>query len=253
MDLNKDINFSLNPNTLNILYRKYKNFLLPVFIIIGCLVTFFIIVTPQLRALLNTKDQEKLEQQKLQTLKNNYNLLSNMNENSLNSNFQILTKTLPSTKDFAGIVNSISYNSLISGVVVGDFQFNVGDVEKAPEGALFPNLQMKLNISGGPNAIMLFISNLYKSAPLAEVTNIKQSGTIATLSLQFYFKAFPQNSINNDIAISQLLPKDLSLISTISSWSNSSLNSSSSNQLPIISPTSTLEGSLASPSSSSPF
>lgn len=253
MDLNKDINFSLNPNTLNILYRKYKNFLLPVFIIIGCLVTFFIIVTPQLRALLNTKDQEKLEQQKLQTLKNNYNLLFNMNESGLNSNFKVLTKALPSTKDFAGIVNSISYNSLISGVVVGDFQFSVGDVEKAPEGALFPNLQMKLNISGSPKAILLFISNLYKSVPLPEVTNIKQSGATATLSLQFYFKAFPQNSINDDTAISQFSPKDLSLINTISSWDNTSLNFGSSNPLPIISPTPSLEGSPVSSASSSPF
>ena len=64
---------------------------------------------------------------------------------------------------------------------------------------------------------------------------------------------FPQNSINDDIAISQLSPKDLSLISTISSWNNSSLNLGSSNPLPVISPTSTLEESLASPSSSSPF
>lgn len=233
MDLNKDLKFSLNPNTLNILYRKYKKFLLPVFIIIACFVIFVVIVTPQLRALLNSMDQGKIEQQKLQTLKNNYNILSNMNEINLNTNFQSLTKTLPSTKDFAGIINSISYNSLISGVNVGDFQFNVGDVEKAPVGALFPNLQMTLNVSGNSKAILLFISNLYKSVPVAEVTNIKHSGVSATLSLQFYYKAFPQDSINDDIAISQFSPKDLSLINSVSSWNNSSLNTGFSESLPI--------------------
>lgn len=253
MDLNKDIKLSLNPNTLNILYRKYKVFLLPSFIIIGCLVTFIVIVTPQLRALLNSLDQSKIEQQKLQTLKNNYNLLSSMKESNLNTDFQSLTKTLPSKKDFAGIVNSISYNSLISGVVVGDFQFNVGDVEAAPEGALFPNLQMTLNVSGNSKAIILFISNLYKSVPIAEVTNIKQSGATATLSLQFYYRAFPQSSINDDIAISSFSPNDLSLITNISSWNNSSFNFQTSNSSPTTSPQPSLEQAPLSSGSSSPF
>lgn len=252
MDLNKDLKFSLNPNTLNILYRKYKIFLLPVFIIIACFVVFIIIVTPQLRALLNSIDQGKIEQQKLQTLKNNYNILSNMNEISLNTNFQSLTKTLPPTKDFAGIINSISYNSLISGVTVGDFQFNVGDIAKAPEGALFPNLQMKLNVSGNSKAILLFISNLYKSVPIAEVTNIKYSGILATLSLQFYYKAFPQDSINDDIAISQFSPRDLSLINSISSWNNSSLNFGSSESLPVT-PQQSIQKSSSSSANFNPF
>ena len=162
MDLNKDlkdIHLNINSTTFNILYRKYKSFVLPSIIIIACIILFFIVIIPQVQAVLDAKEKERIEKQKLELFKNNYNLLLNMDIVKLNSDFEMLTKTLPSGKDFAGIINSISDKSVKTGVRIGDFEFTVGDISKPAEGATsFPSMQISLDVSGKPKAILDFIN-----------------------------------------------------------------------------------------------
>lgn len=223
MDLNKDlkdIHLNINSTTFNILYRKYKSFVLPSIIIIACIILFFIVIIPQVQAVLDAKEKERIEKQKLELLKNNYNLLLNMDIVKLNSDFEMLTKTLPFGKDFAGIINSISDKSVKTGVSIGDFEFTVGNISKTTEGSnSFPSILISLDAVGEPKAILEFVKQLYKSMPLAEITTIEQGGESARIKLQFYYKAFPQGPISNESPISAFTSSDLSLINDLSSWS----------------------------------
>lgn len=223
MDLNKDlkdIHLNINSTTFNILYRKYKSFVLPSIIIIACIILFFIAIIPQVQAVLDAKEKERIEKQKLELLKNNYNLLLNMDIVKLNSDFEMLTKTLPFGKDFAGIINSISDKSVKTGVSIGDFEFTVGNISKTTEGAnSFPSILISLDAAGEPKAILEFVKQLYKSMPLAEITTMEQGGESARIKLQFYYKAFPQGPISNESPISAFTSSDLSLINDLSSWS----------------------------------
>lgn len=229
MDLNKDIkdiHLSVNSTTFNILYRKYKSFVLPMGIIIACLVLFFIIVMPQIQSVISVRDQEQAEKIKLEKLKNNYNLLNNLDEATLNSELTTLSSTLPSNKDFAGIISTISDKSLQAGVAIGDFSFSVGDVTNpTPNVTLFPSLQIILSITGSPQAVIDFIKLLYKSTPMAEVTNISASGNSATITIQFFYKSFPQGAISDETQIFPFSQKDQALITDISSWSSGSSDS----------------------------
>ena len=222
MDLNKDlkdIHLNINSTTFNILYRKYKSFVLPSIIIISCIILFFIVIIPQVQAVLDAKEKERIEKQKLELFKNNYNLLLNMDIVKLNSEFEILTKTLPSGKDFAGIINSISDKSVKSGVSIGDFEFAVGDISKTIEGTTsFPSILISLDVAGEPKAILDFVKQLYKSMPLSEITTIEQGGESARIKIQFYYKAFPQGPISNESPISAFTSDNISLINDLLSW-----------------------------------
>ncbi len=230
MDLNKDIkdiHVNLNSSTFNILYRKYKSFLLPAVVILGCLFLFFMVVIPQLQGVLDAKQKEQVAREKLNRLKENFVLLSSMDGVQLSQDLQSLSRGLSSNKDFAGIINSISYNALNASVVLSDFEFTVGDIsEKIPNTAPFPSLRIDLRVSGNPSAILNFIKRLYASTPLVEVTSVAISGNSATIKLQFYYKAFPQSNISNETPIIPFSEKEKDLIEEITNWGTGVANAS---------------------------
>lgn len=258
MDLNKDIkDLSLNIDiaTVTILYNRYKSFLLPAGIILACIILFFLVISPQIQNVLAQREQQQIEQAKLAALKNNYSLLSSMDQTELDSDFNLSTGVLPSVKDFAGIINSISTNSQAAGVSIGDFQFSVGNITKSSEGALsFPSIQINLNINGDISSIINFIERLHKSAPMSEVTSIQASNTSAVLAVRFYYKAFPQAVISDDTTIIPFTAKEKQLLSSLALWQ---LNTSTTSLLPIspnqASESSQLESPVASESGISPL
>ncbi|MEK7551583.1 MAG: hypothetical protein AAB532_03205 [Patescibacteria group bacterium] len=222
MDLNKDlkdIHLNINSTTFNILYRKYKSFILPVIIIIVCVILLFLVIFPQIKAVLDAKEKEVIERQKLEVLKNNYNLLQNMNLDKLNTELAMLSRTLPPTKDFAGIINSISDKSVKAGVRIGDFEFTVGNISKDTEGTIvFPSIQITLDVVGEPESVLNFVRQLYRSMPLCEITTIEQGGKSARIKIQFFYKAFPQGPVNKESPIVAFASIDTALINELSSW-----------------------------------
>ena len=133
MDLSKDlkdIRFNADLSTFLTVYKQYKNFFLPFAVIAASLILFFIILIPQVQGVISAKATESEEIRKLESLKNSNSNLSLMNEEELTKDLTALNKVLPGTKDFAGIINSISSNAAKSGVSVGNFEFTVGDLNE---------------------------------------------------------------------------------------------------------------------------
>jgi len=225
-NLNKGLNLKdldLNVSLVNILYRQYKAFLLPIVAIIVSIILVGIIIIPQTQILLKNQEELKKEQDKLSILKNNYSLLSSMDEADLNANLQTLSKVLPNGKDFIGVINTISYNSVRQDVSIDDFSFQVGEISKdLADEAEFPFLTLTLNVSGNPQSVLRFISELYKSVPVVQVINIKTTSGQSTLKLQFYHKAFVKGGISADSAIAPLSKQETELINTVSSWNDTS-------------------------------
>lgn len=245
--------FNLEFNNLLILYRHYKDYLLPLVIILACILVVLWVVIPQFQQYLSLQQQLKTEMQKLDILKNNYNFLSNLDDSKTNADFNALTLALPSEKDFAGIMNAVSYASGKTGVAVGNFSFSVGSLSGGDtEGAsAYPSISIDINLIGNTQAIIQFVQELYKTAPASEVTSIRTSGNSGAITVLFYYKQFPQQPADNLAPITVLSARDTALIKTVSTWNNS-LNEP---QLPLI-PSVSLGG--ATPSAtvnngSSPF
>lgn len=225
-NLNKGINLKdldLNVSLVNILFRQYKVFILPILAIIVSVVLVVIIIIPQTQILLQNQEELKREQDKLSTLKNNYTLLSNLDEADINLQLQTLSKVLPTGKDFIGVINTISYNSVREDVSIYDFEFQVGEISKnQADDSEFPFLNLTLNVSGNTQSILGFISALYKSTPVVEIINIKTASGQSTLKLQFYYKAFAKREVLADSVITPFSKQETELIDTVSSWNDTS-------------------------------
>lgn len=222
----KDVRFNVDLSTVLIIYRQYKNYFLPIGIIIISLIVFFIILIPQVQGVFSAKEEERQEMQKLESLRQSYSNLSAMNEATLDQNINALERALPSAKDFAGIINSISSNAAKAGVSVGNFEFSVGDLSKAEEGVAFPTILITLNVAGSPKATVEFIKNLYESVPIAEITSMKLSGESTNLKAQFYYKTSSPISLQNKTEIKQFSKSENALLSKVNKWSDNVLSGS---------------------------
>lgn len=254
MEVDSKKKFNLEFNNLLILYRHYKDYFLPLGVILACVLVVFWVVIPQFQQYLNSQQELKAQVQKLEVLKTNYNFLSNLDSSQSNANLTALTLALPSGKDFAGMMNAVSIASAKTGVSVGDFQFALGSlsgVDSTQGTSAYPSIKIDINLAGDTQSIFKFAQELYKTSPASEVASIKVNGGSASVTILFYYKPFISQNVDDSQPITILSGQDQALIKNVTSW-NSSANQS---QLPsissLLSGTSSQGGSLGS--NSSPF
>lgn len=211
---------------IKFLYKRYKEYLVPSLVIFICILLFFIIIIPQIKDLINISKQRDTELKKLKILKNNLNILANINSSVLDSQFDVISSALPPNKDFTGIITGISGAVQRSGVSLSDFEFAVGDLtETEVTSGEFPFLNTKLNIQSSYQQSADFITELFKSFPLAEITDVSLSGSSTEISVVFYYKPMPVIEIDNYKPIKILSKNNLDLINELSAWNSvSALN-----------------------------
>ena len=216
--MNGKINYDIT--TVKFLYDKYKDYLLPLGIVFVCFILFAKIIIPQINNLSETRIQAKAEKEKLLVLKNNLRLISDFNEGNLNSQLSITSDALPPDKDFAGVLNAVSFAASKAGVFLGDYEFQVGDLSKtASSVGIFPSLQLVLTVQGGVNATVKFVEELYKSVPVSQVTSVKINLGRSIITAVFYYKPFSLVALDSQ-PIREVSRDDLTTIKNISLWNN---------------------------------
>jgi hypothetical protein len=215
--MKKKIN--IDSTTFWFLYRKYQQFLLPAGVIGVSLLVFIFIIFPQFSTLLDNQRQAKLESAKLAVLKGNLNLLTTLNETETDSQLQTVSRAFPSEKAFGGILTAISAAANKTGVSLGDFQFQVGNITNPTiVGTAIPNLEIVLTVNGDITSVLKFVNELYKSVPLSEVTSIKIHNPTTEVTADFYYRPFPSLIVNEATPIQPVSPDGLTIINNISSW-----------------------------------
>lgn len=210
---------SLDKLTLEQLYRRYKDYLIPILSIIICFFLLVFITIPQIGILSEKQQQYNLEKTKLKALTNNYNILLSLNDTTLDSQLALTVDALPSSKNFTSILNSINLAANKSGVFLGDYEFQVGDLSKPPLGKNIPALELTLFINGGANETVKFVNELYKSLPISEATDIGVNNNRSSVTTIFYYKPFTDTK-DNFLPINSLSKNYLDIITEISTWNN---------------------------------
>lgn len=218
--MNEKINADLK--ALKFILIKNKSYILPVVVILISVLLFFQFVIPQFGVLFTTINQAKESSLKLQVLKENLNLLNNVNEQALDSQFQVLNSALPLDKDFIGILNSIYLSSQRTGVSLGSFSFKVGDLSKSENGDSLPVVKLSIPINASIAGINSFVQTLNMTLPLSEVYAIKVGGISSTIDLSFYYKPFDSSNYSQDVRVIPISQQGLTLIDQMSKFENAS-------------------------------
>jgi hypothetical protein len=223
--MNININASKKTNidfeNLVVLYQHYKEFLLPLGVILVSILVILYVVFPQIQQYSDSQNLVKAEQQKLDTLNNNYTLLTSLDDTTITTDLNTLSIALPAQKDFAGIIDAISYVSAKTGVAVGNFQFSLGDLSSSNfGGTAYPSTKIDLTITGSTQNLASFAHEIIKTKPVAEVSSINISGGTGSLTILFYYKPFPAQNVSDETQIMPLSSDQLSLIKGVSAWNS---------------------------------
>jgi hypothetical protein len=247
IDISDSKKINVDFENLALLYKHYKEFLLPVGVILVSILVIIYVIFPQIQQYFNSQNLVKAEQLKLDTLRNNYSLLTSSDDATITADLNTLSLALPSQKDFAGIIDAISYVSAKTGVTVGNFEFSLGNLSASNfGGTVYPSTKTDLSLEGSAKNIVNFTHEIVKTMPVAEVTAVNITGGTGSLTILFYYKPFPSQNISDQTQIVPLSAKQVSLMKDISSW-----NSVGAAGLPVI--PGTTATSSAGTSATSPF
>jgi len=206
-------------NTLRLLYTRHKGFIAPFLVIVVVVILFAKITIPSIQDLLKGYEEQKVAIQTLENLRGNLNFVKSLDNSSLTSQFNLMTKALPIVKDFDSVLNAISDSSNKSGIAIGGFKFVVGDLSKEEEGNEYPTLNVSLSLIGGAEAVDKFIGSLTKVLPLSEITKTSSQKDTSIVAIDFYYKLVKPSKNNDSLPINPVSAKGLSLINELSAFS----------------------------------
>jgi len=210
---------NIDLSTLKFLYVWYKDFIIPVFIIFVSLLLFVKIIIPQLWDLLKVYEEQKAAIQTLSIMQNKLNFLKSISDSTLDSQLTIVSRALPTDKDFAGVLYALSDASSKAGVSLADFKFTVGSLSQIENEGKLLTFDLDITLTGNPKVVTDFISRLRKTLPLSEVTKISIQENLSTLAVHFYYEPLTNLKYNDSVPIRPVSAIGLSLIKELSSFS----------------------------------
>jgi len=219
--MNEKINTDLK--SLKFILNKNRLYVFPIAAILISAILFFQFVIPQFKALLIAEKEVKATSLRIEAQKANLDVLTNINEGSLDSQLEILNSALPSSKDFIGILNSVYSAAQKTGVNLGSFSFKVGDLSESISGNDFPVVKLSMPIvNSGIAGVNSFVETISKTFPISEVELIKIGNVSSVVNLSFYYKPLNISDYNQDIRISPISQKELMLINQLEEFGDTS-------------------------------
>lgn len=227
--------------TLNIIYKKYKEHIIYMGIIIVCLLVFVFLTIPKISQIGMIGQERKAEENKLKILKDNVAIIQNTDDSLLESQLQTVTDALPESKDFEGILNAISLASSKSGASLNDYNLGIGELldSKSPTTG-YPFIKLSLDIQANQVQTIAFLKNILETVPLSQITSVSETLGHASVDVTFYYKPSLPEDLSKNATLVDINQSDKDLISTISTWNTSLVNV-------------VLDNSASSSSTSSPF
>jgi hypothetical protein len=216
--------------SLKFIFDRNKAYIIPIIIILVSVILFFQFVIPEFSALHRVQQEAKQLSQELEIMKSNLNILSNADEDVLDSQLKTLTSALPLNKDAIRILNSIYANAQKTGVSLGAFSFVIGDISK-PENAIdLPVVKLSVPIDADVIGVNSFIEIINKTVPLSEINSVKIGDKSSQVELSFYYKPLGNSKYSSNSQINPVSQKGLTLISQLNGFEDASVVATSSGQ-----------------------
>lgn len=186
---------TLNQLVFRSLYYRYRNFTTPVSVILVCVLLFWFVVMSQIQNFLAVRDAISLNEQDLTVLHKNLTLITSLDDAKLDATLTVATNALPAEKDFAGIITSIQQAAAVSGTILQDYTFSLGNLSGLDQQGKATQLPVQLNVilKGSIAQAQQFIKQLKNQLPLSDSIAVSLSSTdTVTVTAAFYYTSIPK-------------------------------------------------------------
>ena len=201
--------------TLKFLYERYREHIIPSLIILVSFLLFARIILPSIFDVLEARETQKLELDKLANMENKIGLLQDADESILDSRLDLVSSALPIKKDFLAILNAVSSSSEKSGVSISSFKLSVGSLSETEE-AEIPTLQVELFVNGSALAVNDFMKILNTTLPISEISNVSASINESLVKINFYYKTLVRSVPDDSLPLFPVSPEGEKVILELS-------------------------------------
>jgi hypothetical protein len=192
------------------IYYKHKSQLLPIIFGFSAFFVIFRIILPQWSDIQDAQQLMTSKGASVEAKQSTITLLNSIPQDIIDSNYDLVTKALPTQKDIILIYSELTDAATNAGVTLGGFSLRVGSVYSAGKKTAakqssvsgIPLLNMLVTVSGTNENVKQFADILYKSSPLIEIKSVDISKSDARYDVNFYFK--PVGLLPDNIASAPL-------------------------------------------------
>ncbi len=222
-----DEKINIDLKSLKLIFKENRPYIASVVLVLVSIILFVQFVIPQYQGLLTANKQVEEMSSRMVTLKANLDVLTNINDEVLNSQLKMLISALPLSKDFVAILSSVYSAAQKAGVSLGSFSIKLGDVSKSENGKGFSVVKLTVPINAGALGVNSFISIINKTFPLSDVTSVKIGEKSSEVDLSFQYAILSASNYSQNARISAISQKGLRIIAELSNYENTSLSESS--------------------------
>ncbi len=205
--------------------KKYKQDILPIFLIFAGIILFFRIIIPQVGDLAGMISQIQTQVETNSGLTDSQRNLSSINDAQLDDDYILVLKALPSVKSIGSIFEALTIAAGKSNVSIGSLNLQVGSVYEQEEtpagksvgGVPFLNLLVRVNANSAAQSTR-FAQVLYETVPILEINSISATSSDGKYDVNFFFKPISEKSFQAQTIVTPLLPVHLELLTTLRSW-----------------------------------
>lgn len=229
-------------NTAKFIYFSYKDSPYYPLLILGFwLAASFILVVnialPQAQNWFSIREEALATRQRIAIMNSNLTFMSNLNKTVLENNRQTVVRALPVEKDFENIINAVAESSVLSEVVVDDFNFALGPIASSSADSMKINngmdvISVNLSLDGGIDNIKKFITEIEQKMPLCEITSVDTGRGGTSINISFYSKTYRSLKIPYDEPINPVSAANGTMLGTLSGWKTGMGNSTEQNSPP---------------------
>lgn len=211
---------TIEQGELKVLYYRFKKYLIPLGVILGCILLVFFVLVPQAQNLLSLRGQENEAQQRIDILKKNVTLLNSLSDSQLDEKIKIVSAGLPIEKNYAGVLDALSIAEKTSQVTLGDFEFDVGDLSTGSARTFEkePRLFIELFVNGPVAGMKDFLDKLSESLPISEVSSIQMNNKISTVKISFFYRPLPPIKFDVQKPLNGLKSSHEEIITMLQKW-----------------------------------
>lgn len=206
--------------------QKQKELLIPVFTIFVSVLLIIFFIGPQGKDYFDERKKVNEALARLAILKKNQKSLESIDVKLQNEQVKKAIALFPLNKDYASILGAITMASVKTGVSLGDYSFKVGNLSEPQKNSTVPSFTIQLTVNSPIDGVRRFLRELYTTAPLSEVTDVRLSPSSSSISTVFYYQPLPSLILQYNKMV-KIVSMDQSTLNTLSSWEgvNDSLQS----------------------------
>ena len=211
-----------NLKSFKFVFNKSKSYIFPSIFILVSILLFFQFVIPEFSLLFKTQEEVNALKAKTELLRENLNMLTNINQDTLDSQYNTMILALPVNKDYIEIINSVNVAAQKAGVGLGNYSFKVGSLGKSDSADISPLIKLTVPIESGLAGSNSFVQIINNTVPLSQIDSVNVGDALSSITLSFYYKLLDTSNYSQDTLISPVSQEGLDLIDQMKEFKTAS-------------------------------